>query len=473
MVLTFCLSLLVVFAAGAPSAMAIPHRLLAEEGAGEAPPATSEPTPTQGHGERHARHGAGCRLTMSLASPYLLAGEQLAIVGSLACSDEAEDGEETVSVFEREAGTSGFTEVGTATTEADGAYQFTTLPLSSNSTFYVTAGGTHSPHRLVRVAAGVSISGPPTGTPLLAAGHRFAAAARNSAAATFTGTVSPDDAGARVILQRERAGSNEEWRRIGLGEVASDGTYSISHTFAIPGSVNIRVVVRARGHNLTGASEPISYEIAQRQNPRLTIEASAAPLSYGQPVTISGVAPGANDESLTLTARGRKGSFETTATTTTDGEGNYSFGAQTPTHSTVYEVFAGRTHSRSLLEAVSPQLTAEASASSVVAGTPLTFKGTVAPDHSGRRVYLERQASSGIGFQVVAVATIGPESTYTLEHTIFTAGPQVFRVKVPAADESPPVASAPIDVQVTGTSAGALQAKLPAAESSASGSARL
>src|SRR4029077_20781432 len=112
---------------------------------------------------------------------------------------------------------------------------------------------------------------------------------------TFTGTVSAADAGAIVVLQRENAVGNEEGRRIGLGQVGQGGTYAITHTFAVPGDVNIRVVVRPRKLNSRGASESLSYEISQAQNPALTIHSSADPISYGQPLTISGtIAAAAN-----------------------------------------------------------------------------------------------------------------------------------------------------------------------------------
>ena len=63
---------------------------------------------------------------------------------------------------------------------------------------------------------------------------------------TFAGEVSPLDAGAIVVLQRESATANEEWRAIGRGHGRRAGKYSIAHTFGVPGDANIRVVVHPR-----------------------------------------------------------------------------------------------------------------------------------------------------------------------------------------------------------------------------------
>ncbi|HXP29360.1 MAG TPA: hypothetical protein VN804_06360, partial [Solirubrobacteraceae bacterium] len=57
----------------------------------------------------------------------------------------------------------------------------------------------------------------------------------------------------------------------------------------MPGDANIRVVVRPRDVNVAAATTPLSYEISQTENPRLTIETTADPLAYTQSATLSGV----------------------------------------------------------------------------------------------------------------------------------------------------------------------------------------
>ena len=80
---------------------------------------------------------------------------------------------------------------------------------------------------MVSVLAHVMLTGPPDGSEL------FTGAANK---VTFSGTVSPQDVGARVVLQRQNASSGDEWHRIDVGQVGLGGTYSITHTFVIAGS---------------------------------------------------------------------------------------------------------------------------------------------------------------------------------------------------------------------------------------------
>ena len=60
-----------------------------------------------------------------------------------------------------------------------------------------------------------------------------------------------------------------------------------------------------------------------------------------------------------------------------------------------------------------------------------TFSGTVAPDHSGHVIYLQRQNRTGDGFHVAEVGVVGAGSTYSLMYTVYDPGTNVFRVKIP------------------------------------------
>ncbi len=138
---------------------------------------------------------------------------------------------------------------------------------------------------------------------------------------TFTGTVNPaTDAGARVILQRQNALTGNEWHRIGIGQVQAGGSYSITHTFRVPGDANIRVLVRSDGLNIPSPSNILEYEISQAQNPNLTINASADPITFGQTVTISGVLAGGNNMPVTLLARTDQTRFSPVAQVNTDAQ---------------------------------------------------------------------------------------------------------------------------------------------------------
>ncbi len=420
---------------------------------------------------REGRAGAQGRCALQLSAPAgeLTAGEALTLSGSLICPTAEAAAEQTVTIYQRVAGTPGFSALGTTTTEASGAYTFTIEALQTNSVFYARADGARSGHAAVKLTPLVTIAGPPAGSTLAVAGRRAGAGASSAGdtlgnTVTFSGTVGPNGAGARVILQRESSTIAESWRRIAVGQVGANGEYSIAHTFFAPGTINVRVLVRASGL-LAGVSEPLSLQIARPQNPRLTIQASPGPLSYGQSVTVSGIAAGAAHEQLTLLARTRQGAFAPVAAVTTDAAGDYSFPAQSPLQSTVYRVRSARTRSVTLSEAVRPLLTAAVSATAVQAGDALTFSGTLVPAHAGQAVYLERQNPDGVGFHVVAVGALDAGGTYSIEHTISGAGTQTFRIKVAGDGEQESVASQPFQIQVTRAAQVSLEPQAPGAGS--------
>jgi hypothetical protein len=279
---------------------------------------------------------------------------------------------------------------------------------------------------------------------------------------TFTGTVSPADAGARVVLQRQNAISGNEWHRIDLGFVATDGSFTITHTFRNPGDANLRVLVRSRRRNVPSQSNVLNYEVSQAQNPGFTIQASADPISYGQSVTISGIVAGAVKVPVTLEERTiHQHGFAPVAQITTDAAGNYTFEAQSPLASTLYEVKGAGKSSAVLYEGVKDVLTAAVSQTTIQAGQALTFSGTVAPDHSGHVIYLERQDASGTGFHVVKVGVVATGSTYSIRHMVYDAGTKVFRVKIPGGPENEGAASAPFTIVVNAAPLSALVPEAP------------
>jgi hypothetical protein len=336
---TACLLLAATLSVGegllAPAAAPAMRRAALQSGAGEEPGVTppGETTRQSAREERRARRHGRCQVQMSLTPSRLTAGESATVVGSVTCPLAAEASEQTVTVYQRATATQGFVVAGTTTTEASGAFGLTTAAVDANSIFYASTQDARSNRAVVRVTPLVTISGPPEDTQLAAA-SRSDASARAADTLTFTGTVSPDDAGARVVLQRESAIVSENWQRIGLGEVGADGTYSISHTFARAGSATVRVVVRGGGL-LAVASEPLTYEIAPRQNPRLTTEAvkplltaevSATSVETGQPLTFSGtIAPAHAGEPVYLQRQDVSGiGFHVVAAGTLTATGTYS-----------------------------------------------------------------------------------------------------------------------------------------------------
>ena len=178
------------------------------------------------------------------------------------------------------------------------------------------------------------------------------------AGVTFSGSVSPAEPGATAVLQREDAGTGGEWRRIDAVRLGPDGRYSMTHTFLLAGGpVDIRVLARGLRGYAPSASEVRRYEIAQPQNPLLTLNASANPLFPGQSVTISGAVARASHSTVTLLthAVGHPG-FVPVAKAVTDARGGYRFPAQGPLVNIYYEVRGAGRLSAELYEGVKPAL---------------------------------------------------------------------------------------------------------------------
>jgi hypothetical protein len=419
---------------------------------------------------------AGCHLSLYAEPHVATSGEKVELFGALVCRGGTPAGE-TVTLYEHAAGTPGFQTIGTATTVAGGAYVLAPSPtVTTDTTFYATsASSRRSAQRIVRVAPQVTAAGIGVSeTTALRTG------ARN--AVTFAGTVSPSDAGAEVLLEREQSTANEEWGFVQAHDyVEPNGTYTIIHRFLAPGDANLRVLVRPHGKfTERGVSNTMSYVISQTENPRFTINSETDPVSFGSPVKIFGTlaptpAPGSGaHQKVALLGRLAGGAFTQIAETTTDGSGNYSFTVPAAQANTNYHVTSSLVKSSTVLfQGVKYILTAGISGTTVQAGQSLTWSGTVTPGVAGKVVYLERQnAGNGAGgYHVVEIAPVvtsgGPGSigTYTLTHFIYGVGSQVYRVRVPGDPTNQAVSSAPVTVTVTSAPPGTLrpqrQSKLP------------
>jgi phage protein U len=410
--------------------------------------------PAAASAHKHPSPLGRCAINIRVAPRLITAGEQVEVRGRLKCIPRALAGSQAVTLYEHVAGTAGYIPAQSTTTDASGFYQFKPPALNANTSFYVRSHGAQSGHEKARVALQVTLTGPPEGT-------QITTGAPNQQ--TFSGTVSPADVGARVILQRQNAVTGNEWHRIGFGSVEAGGNYTITHTFRVPGDASIRVLVRSDRINSPSASTPLEYDISQAQNPSLTIVSSADPIIYGQSATISGLLAGATTpQTVTLLARTvHQHGFAPIAEVSTDTSGNYSFPAQAPVNSTLYRVQGAGQKSAVLYEGVKNVLTAEVSPSTVQAGEALTFKGTVAPDHTGHVIYLERQNAAGTAFHVVQVGHVLPGSVYSIVHQVYVPGTKVFRVEIPGGPDNGRAVSQLFTIQVTPAPASALTPEAP------------
>lgn len=411
------------------------------------------------------RSAAGCRVTLQVAPRLVYAGGKVTASGRLSCLGSGPVEGQTVTLYQGSAVTPGYSVAGTATTEKTGFYKIETAgALTTNSRFYAVADGAQSPYRSVKVAAQVELKGPAENVQLQAG---LRTGRRNRV--TFTGSVSPADVGAVVILQRQDALTGNEWHRIGSGVVSATsdpavGSFSITHRFLVPGDANIRVLLRSPFRNAPTPSNFLTYQISQAQNASLTIKSSADPITFGQPVTISGVAAGAANMPVTLLARtAHQGGFGPVAETTTNGTGGYEFPAQSPVENTFYEVKGNGRTSAVLYEAVRNVITASVSPGlSVQVGQTLTFSGNVTPERVGHVIYLERENALGTAFHVEQVSTIQTGSVFAIEHTVYEAGTSVFRVRIPGDPQNGGGISQTFTVQIAPAStASALTPEAP------------
>jgi hypothetical protein len=415
---------------------------------------------------KHPSPNGRCVISIQVAPTHIVAGDPAIVFGRLRCARRTSAAGQEVKLYAHLAGVGGFTAVQSATTETNGFYEFSPADgtIETNRSFFVRSRGARSATKPIRVAAQVTLSGPTGGQLLTGFPNRV----------TFTGSVSPADVGARVILQRQNALTGNRWRRIDSGVVEATGDFTIVHTFVVPGDANIRVLVRSQGRNVPSESNLLAYSVSQAQNPALTIQASADPIAFGETVTISGKLGSGGVQSITLLARtARQRGFAPVAQSSTNAAGEYSFPAQAPVNSTFYRVQTAaipscpphqacpaiarlRVSSAVLYEGVRDVLTAHASPTTVQAGQSVTFSGTVSPEHSGHIVYLERQNARGPGFHVIQVAIVGPGSVYSVVHRLYDAGTKVLRVSIPGGPDNEGAVSQPFTIQVTPAPASAL-----------------
>ena len=205
--------------------------------------------------------------------------------------------------------------------------------------------------------------------------------------------------------------------------------------------------MKATRRNIASVSDVLSYEISQAQNPALTLNSSADPITVGQSTTLSGTLQNGGGQTVNLLAKTRGGQFTQVATTVADSNGNYSF-VQVPLHSTLYQAQGGGKQSAQLFEGVKFLLTASEAPSTVNAGDQVTFSGTVSPDATGHVIYLQRQNPSGNGFHTVQAANVGTGSVYSISRRLFVPGTKVFRVLIPGGPMNQGAASQTFTVNV-------------------------
>ena len=160
----------------------------------------------------HPSPGGHCRVTIH-APVRITAGESATVFGQLVCRRNVSTEGKIVRLFRHVPGAPG-SPSRRAPPPAPAAPTSSSSPAHGRKQRRVARAlarrGEHN--RSIRVAAQVTLTGPPEGTQLLTG---------LANKVTFTGTVTPADVGARVILQRQNAITGNEWHRIDVGPVAA------------------------------------------------------------------------------------------------------------------------------------------------------------------------------------------------------------------------------------------------------------
>jgi hypothetical protein len=191
-----------------------------------------------------------CSINLNIASQRIVAPEPVVATGQLVCSRPASADGQTVKLYEHAFGTHGYVIAQTATTNASGAFRITQEGVQSNSIFMVHSRGAQSQRLRVQVALQVNLNSPASGTKLT-----------SGSKVTFSGTINPTGDSARAFLQEE-VGTSNSWKTVSSAQtVSSTGAFSIEHTFATPGTVNVRVQVFNKGRDISGQSNEAAYEV--------------------------------------------------------------------------------------------------------------------------------------------------------------------------------------------------------------------
>jgi hypothetical protein len=131
----------------------------------------------------------------------------------------------------------------------------------------------------------------------------------------------------------------------------------------------------------------------------VTLQASANPVTFSRPLTLSGSVKGARaGVVVTLESRAPTATaYAPVGTATTDQKGDYTFSPR-PRANTVYRVTAATAppvQSAELLVRVSPLVGLRVSDTTPRAGQRVRFRGTVRPPHDGRLVAIQRKGADG------------------------------------------------------------------------------
>lgn len=158
-----------------------------------------------------------------------------------------------------------------------------------------------------------------------------------------------------------------------------------------------------------------------KPNPNLTIKASAAAVTFGRTVTISGTTknvPAGTTVEVQQNPFPYSGFKPTGKTGVVDPNGNYSVAGVLPQVHTQYKVSAKtspRIESTSVLVRSRLRVSFKVSDSTPKKGARISFSGTVAPAHDGKQVLIQKKTASG--YRTISSTTLLDNGTATSKYS--------------------------------------------------------
>jgi hypothetical protein len=210
---------------------------------------------------------------------------------------------------------------------------------------------------------------------------------------------------------------------------------------------------------LSAAAMPAAAVAAPVHNHGLTINATPNPSVTGDPVLIYGQLnlPHPGNRLIVLYHRINPAPFFTVIQTTrTLANGFYEFSRAdgiVTTNRNWFVVGPNGTHSRTIHEKVAATISLSASATSGDTNHPLTFTGTVAPDHAGQRVRLqELSGDAGGGWRTIKTGILDGTSSFSINYDFRQPGDYELRAVFPADARNIEADSTPnVDVSIQQT----------------------
>ena len=173
---------------------------------------------------------------------------------------------------------------------------------------------------------------------------------------------------------------------------------------------------------------------APRHNRGLTISATPNPIVAGEGVLIYGQLKGTQVAGQTIRLYHRINPspfFSLIGVTTTDSFGFYKFTREEGVVMSNRSWFVrgpGLTHSRTVHERVAALLGINASSTNADTSAPITFTGTVTPNHAGQHVFLQEHNGSGDDWRTIDSGVLGGTSSYSIAHRFPVPGDRDLRV---------------------------------------------